>query len=308
MESNDVEIEISSSNCVLPHAAFADAEEHHAWLSVARASSFLPHSLLYIPILNLAMEAEVRPPPSPSLSSSPLSPSKVSIYKALHAYPFTQDPEFQAGLTSLTSNPSVSEDELSSTIFQAQCFYFARRCNLPPIDPADYECWLLSQQQAAATHAQTQPPAEDHATHIAAQPLGQAPSIPPATFTSPSSPPPDPSPGPPYPASFESIVDLITRNQPIPGIEEIPDTILDASLSAPNQTARRKKPWETDDAVKDMEPVLGDAVGHEHGKPTGVVGILQPIKKLEEGEGTNPGALEGDDSKEEGTATSSNAK
>jgi hypothetical protein len=273
--------------------------EHH--LSYFTSSTY--------PILSLTMEAEVRPPPSPSLSSSPPPPpSKASIYKAFNAYPFTQDPDFQAGLTSLTSNPSLSEDELSSTIFQAQCFYFARRYNLPPIDSADYESWLLSQQQAAAIQAQTQPPAEGHATHIAAQPLGQAPAIPPTTFTSPSSPPPDPSPGPHYPASFESIVDLITRNQPIPGIEEIPDTIIDASLSAPNQTARRKKPWETDDAVKDMEPVLSDAVGDEPGKPTGVVGILQPIKKLAEGEGTNPGALESDDSKEEGTATLSNVK
>jgi hypothetical protein len=240
------------------------------------------------------MEAEVRPP------------AKSSVYNALSQYTFSLDPEFQAGLTSLTNDPSLSPEELESTIFQAQCFYFARRYGLPPIDPADYKTWL-SQQNAAAT----QSPANEqhHSTHIAAQPLGQPQSassqVAPTTFPSPEAPP---SEGPPYPASFEAIVDLITRNQPIPGIEEIPDTVLDASLSAPNQTVRRKKPWETEEALKDTAPVLGDAVETEDSKPTGVVGILQPIKKLEEGEGTNPGALDVGGSKEDQVNMSTEAK
>lgn len=243
------------------------------------------------------MEAEVRPslPPSPS-----------TIYHALQSYPFTSDPDFQAGLTSLISSPTLSPSDLSSTISQAQCFYFARRYDLPPIDSSDYQRWLYSQnEQIACSAAQTQeqsrgedPNSQEQQhpqSHIAAQLLSQS---------APTSPILSSLPPPSYPASFESIVDLITRNQPIPGIEEIPDTILDASLSAPNQTARRRKPWETDDAAKDVEPVLGDAVADEQGKPTGVVGILQPIKKLEAGEGTNPGALVMEASKEEGIATS----
>jgi hypothetical protein len=273
------------------------------------------HSLALLSSLHPipTMEAEVRPPVPLSPSSTSSFPAFLtSIYRALHAYPFTSDLDFQAGITSLTSDPTLSPNELSSTIFQAQCFYFARRYDLPPIDPADYQRWLSADQDqgntVSVTDTHEQPfQAEDSAapqpqSHIAAQPLGQpAPS---STISPSSQPPPlDPPAGPPYPASFESIVDLITRNQPIPGIEEIPDTILDASLSAPNQTARRKKPWETDEALQDVEPVLGDAMADEQGKPTGVVGILQPIKKLEDGEGTNPGALQMEDGKEGDTAT-----
>lgn len=79
-----------------------------------------------------------------------------------------------------------------------------------------------------------------------------APSILPQNSTLPSSSPPTaptaatPPTGtqPQYPTSFASVVDLITRNQPIPGIEEIPDTVLDASLSKPDKAPRRRKPWE----------------------------------------------------------------
>ena len=246
------------------------------------------------PLRSHTMEAEVRPP------------AKSSIYNALSQYTFSLDPEFQAGLTSLTNDPSLSPEELESTIFQAQCFYFARRYGLPPIDPADYKAWLF-QRDAAATQSSANE--QHHSTHIAAQPLGQPQStsqlVSPTIVPSAEASPPE---GPPYPASFEAIVDLITRNQPIPGIEEIPDTVLDASLSAPNQTARRKKPWETGEAVKDIEPVLGDAAEIDDGKPTGVVGILQPIKKLGEGEGTNPGALDAGGGKKEQVDISDEAK
>jgi hypothetical protein len=47
----------------------------------------------------------------------------------------------------------------------------------------------------------------------------------------------------PYPKSFAEIVELITAGKPIPGIKEIPDTILEApkeQVTAPV----RKKPWE----------------------------------------------------------------
>ena len=51
----------------------------------------------------------------------------------------------------------------------------------------------------------------------------------------------------PYPSSFSQIVELITTGQPIPGIKEIPNTVLEGqdSQAAP---AKRKKPWEKDDS------------------------------------------------------------
>lgn len=50
---------------------------------------------------------------------------------------------------------------------------------------------------------------------------------------------------PSYPSSFAHIVELITTGQPIPGIQQIPDTVLtghDTSSAKP----KRLKPWEKD--------------------------------------------------------------
>jgi hypothetical protein len=59
---------------------------------------------------------------------------------------------------------------------------------------------------------------------------------------------------PAYPSSFAHIVELITNNQPIPGIEEIPDTVL-AGHDEPSKAAKRRKPWEKD---VEVEAVGGD--------------------------------------------------
>ncbi|EKG19722.1 MYB DNA-binding domain protein [Macrophomina phaseolina MS6] len=52
----------------------------------------------------------------------------------------------------------------------------------------------------------------------------------------------------PYPTSFAHIVELITTGQPIPGIKEIPDTVLEGQGSA-STASKRKKPWEKDIGV-----------------------------------------------------------
>jgi hypothetical protein len=47
----------------------------------------------------------------------------------------------------------------------------------------------------------------------------------------------------PYPKSFAEMVELITTGKPIPGIMEIPDTILPPPTEAATAPVRRK-PWE----------------------------------------------------------------
>ena len=63
--------------------------------------------------------------------------------------------------------------------------------------------------------------------------------IPASTSTSSAEPPA------PYPVSFSQIVELITTGQPIPGIKEVPDVLLEGQASHP-VSAKRKKPWEKD--------------------------------------------------------------
>lgn len=51
---------------------------------------------------------------------------------------------------------------------------------------------------------------------------------------------------PTYPSSFAHIVELITTGQPVPGIQQIPDTIL-TGHDTPSTKQRRRKPWEKDE-------------------------------------------------------------
>lgn len=56
-------------------------------------------------------------------------------------------------------------------------------------------------------------------------------------------------PAAPYPTTFAHIVDLITSGKPVPGIKEIPPTILTGQGTEPAK-ARRKKPWEKEADVR----------------------------------------------------------
>lgn len=50
----------------------------------------------------------------------------------------------------------------------------------------------------------------------------------------------------PYPTTFAHIVELITTGQPIPGIKDIPTTVLQGQGTAAEKPKRRK-PWEKDE-------------------------------------------------------------
>lgn len=55
----------------------------------------------------------------------------------------------------------------------------------------------------------------------------------------------DTDPPAPYPTSFSQIVELITNGEPIPGIKEVPNTVLEGQATQAT-TAKRKKPWENE--------------------------------------------------------------
>ena len=73
---------------------------------------------------------------------------------------------------------------------------------------------------------------------------------PPSTATPPSTEPPAP-----YPSSFSHIVELITKGEPVPGVREIPDTVLEGEASE-SRAETRRKPWEKldDAACSDVLP------------------------------------------------------
>ncbi|KIW68134.1 hypothetical protein PV04_04101 [Phialophora macrospora] len=249
--------------------------------------------------------------PNPTYLSIP--PALESIYNQVTSYPFHADQEFLAGLAAILGHPDTlaAPEELqenSDLVLQAQCFYLSRRLNIdPPIDPGKYLEWVALQERSPTPHAHAQQPAIG--PHIAAavpvasadlqstqtkptteaQQLEAEPPVQsaassqgeqhtqPTTATAPSpavSTPPDQETEPPYPTSFAAIVDLITRNLPIPGIEDIPPTVLEPGTSKIDRTPRRRKPWEKDvdtaaptDEEEKQEATSTDAGARKSGEP-----------------------------------------
>ena len=163
---------------------------------------------------------------------------ETSVFERIESYPFSTDPEFQSGLSNILSSNATQDPELLT--LRARCFYFARKHHVS-IDFESYKIWRSEQNlprvtanREAATETQTN---------------GITQEIEKSEVTSVQEPN---EPAAPYPSSFSRIVDLITKGEPIPGIKEIPDTLLVGQESSP-ATAKRKKPWEKDQAEDEIQ-------------------------------------------------------
>lgn len=77
-----------------------------------------------------------------------------------------------------------------------------------------------------------------------------------STTTRTEEPPPPYTSPPPYPQSFSHLVELITTGQTIPGIKEVPNTLLTGQGSKAVES-KRSKPWEVHREVE-METDLGE--------------------------------------------------
>lgn len=62
---------------------------------------------------------------------------------------------------------------------------------------------------------------------------------------------------PPYPVPFADIVAMITSGQPIPGIKDIPPTVLSGQATQPLANKRRK-PWEKEEPLAAEHKTFGD--------------------------------------------------
>ncbi|KPI37870.1 uncharacterized protein AB675_3087 [Cyphellophora attinorum] len=241
------------------------------------------------------MPADLLSPTEPSTSQAPSTSTAIgtnpdrtteAIYARVLAYDFDADPDYIAGLASILGHPETppTREELDGNgefVTRVKCFYFTRKFGLGDVDPDAWGRWAAAQgprgeeeEVRAAVGAEETNTAGTLASGRLPVDSGNT------TFTTPSdstsgpstystlTAPPDASPtaqqhqptpqeGPPYPLSFSAIVDLITRNVPVPGIETVPDTVLEHGSSKVDHTAKRKKPWEKDVSAGSTE--LGTA-------------------------------------------------
>ena len=106
-----------------------------------------------------------------------------------------------------------------------------RKYNVP-IDFTAYSTWH-SQHIAQSPIGNDNPPHPPSDCQVSTAPASQSPT---STAVSDKQ-------AAPYPLSFNHVVDLITSGEPIPGIKEVPDTVLEGQASNTTKLAR-KKPWE----------------------------------------------------------------
>ena len=230
----------------------------------------------------------------PSGTTANTPPSLPQTYAQFSKYPFSTDSEWQAGLSSILGHPDTptTEGEIEANpglVLNAKLFYFARKFGVEQkIDAKGYVEWLRGEADQKTGQKE----------HIAAQPLATSENgtIEGTVTEAASDQAKSGGQEPPYPTSFAAIVDLITANKPVPGIEQIPNTVLEMGSSKIDKTQRRKKPWEKDDAANfaleapiesAAEPsgVQGEDTQHAQGegkvnghmrKSEGAVKILQP--------------------------------
>ena len=152
------------------------------------------------------------------------------LYHQLDEYPWDEDQEFQGGLRAILG--SVQDPaQVEHLTLRARCYYYARKTGTP-VDFDGYKQWVESLsgglQSNGINSGYVATPSEQVLLAESGSGMGGMSDA-------------------PKPASFAEICDMIAEGKPIPGIKEIPDTVLEGQASD-SQTQKRKKPWEKGDA------------------------------------------------------------
>lgn len=153
-------------------------------------------------------------------------PDPTSLYRQLDAYPWSRDNDFQGGLQAILGSVQDPQ-QIEHLTLRAKCYYYARKAGTA-VNFEGYKHWVQARSNTsgrtgvngnlAGTSPATIVPAE---SDTGAGGMASAPK----------------------PASFAEICDLIAEGKPIPGIKDIPDTILEGQASE-SQAEKRRKPWE----------------------------------------------------------------
>ncbi|GAM86044.1 hypothetical protein ANO11243_040540 [Dothideomycetidae sp. 11243] len=166
------------------------------------------------------------------------------LFAQVDGYDWDNDAEFQGGLQAILGSAS-SPEQVAHLTLRARCFYYSRKFGTK-VDFDGYQAWR-SQQHGLNSHGQL-----DSGSSLQNADL-QGELDPGVASESISAPAPAPHGNAPTPASFAEICQLIAEGKPIPGIKEIPDTVLEGQATA-SSVAKRRKPWEKDIPVS--EPTI----------------------------------------------------
>lgn len=155
------------------------------------------------------------------------------LFHQLDSYPWAEDQEFQGGLRAILGSVQDPQ-QVEHLTLRAKCYYYARKAGAA-VDFDGYKQWVESRGQRGVvgdnnygTNGETIPQQSQPAADGG---MGDAPK----------------------PASFAEICDMIAEGKPIPGIKDIPDTILEGQASD-KQAEGRRKPWEKSQGGTEDKP------------------------------------------------------
>ncbi|KFA66623.1 hypothetical protein S40285_03073 [Stachybotrys chlorohalonatus IBT 40285] len=185
-----------------------------------------------------------------------------AVFRAFDAYPWTKDNMFLSGLHAILGDPNAgtSLDSLRDMATHARIFYYAQRIGVT-IDFARYQSWLEE------NHDHTIPDVLPDEYLLAAEtrdkgkgPELSTPSLPwqdaapkTALYVDRQAASASAAPGggePNYPMAFAEMLKLLQEGKPIPGIRQIPNTVIrDPSVKPVGSRPVPRKPWEKNDVA-----------------------------------------------------------
>lgn len=179
------------------------------------------------------------------------------VFKAFDQYPWASDTDFQTGLQAVlsslpsspapTSQPHVAESEIE---LRAKSFFYERKYGVK-VDMVDFKAWKSAESSSASGAGQTST-SEGKSKSVDQSVAAQEKEKDDAKADEEET---------PFPSSYAAIVELILSGKPVPGIMEIPDTVLGKEAESESKAQQRRKPWETAAASepKEEDKVLEEA-------------------------------------------------
>ncbi|KPM34929.1 hypothetical protein AK830_g11637 [Neonectria ditissima] len=184
-----------------------------------------------------------------------------AVFQAFDAYPWKKDKMFMSGLYAILGEPGQHNPQasLADMAIHARVFYYAQRIGVS-IDFARYENWL-------AEHPDRRAPDVLPEEYLVRSNTSQEPAAPVLDWQQ-AAPKADlyvdrkagaesDDDQPNYPMGFAEMLKLLQEGKPVPGIRQIPNTIVrDPSVKPVGARPVPRKPWEKDLSLS--APVLAD--------------------------------------------------
>ncbi|TQV97599.1 hypothetical protein V2A60_006660 [Cordyceps javanica] len=177
-----------------------------------------------------------------------------AVFRAFDSYPWTKDKAFMSGLHAILGDPSAPNQQGSPAdmAIHARIFYYTQRVGVN-IDFAAYQAWL-------AAHPDHTPPSILPPEYLASSNGGAAAGAEaaPVLDWQKAAPKADlyvdraaaaaaAGDQPAYPMAFAEMIKLLQEGKEVPGIRQIPNTIIrDPAVKPVGARTAPRKPWEKD--------------------------------------------------------------